>query len=1458
MRRILSMLLALVMVFTAIPWAAMAEETQNDTTVDTGEVTVEGTNGFGRLLSADIQEYQEDTAEEYQGGYTVTDLVIEGNTATVTYDALGEANLVVALYTEDGIQLLTSANTTVTADATEATVTFAGEMPEYFLASAYLVDTYDFSPLCEAYDTPMYTQDMQELLASTVEDYDPDRVLQLTEDTTTNFAVYAEGVILIDGADGVNTVASADDENLVYVIENADAQITGLAVGDILVYEYGEEELLIVRVSAITVDGTSVTITGDDTLSMDEAFDIVKVESHTNSDSAEVSDLDAEDGIDFVDDSQTAPLLNAIDGSVSAGKTLSFEIKEKEITSKDGNRKATFSATWDLSLEIEVDYYISWKRSHVELKIDYETALVGSIDGSIEFELKDFASLKIKPVSGVTIKLEPKLELEFSGEVSLSVALSGTLGVKLDTKKNAKNQCTVPKVSVSLEAEGSIFFGISLNPTVTLINKKVTKLTASVPIGLNIEAEADLLKGEIALGTEESIHTCNHCLDISVSVSLKAKAEAKFLNAKKLTVTKTFDAILKEFPFYWSFTENDFGSGSCPHVSYLTSFLVKYKDESYVTEAEVTVTGRDGTEHEEIAFTNKFGTAYFYLPAGKYTATITDGTFTKTTKFTISDEARQKTVTLKEEKEGDSFYDRLIENLKFPDIIDLVTTLASGTCGADLSWKLSGSGMLIISGSGDMDYFSTEKEVPWHDYRDTIKKVTFPNGLSSIGNYAFKNCINLTQIRIPDSVTSLGYEAFEKSGLTYVTVPGSVGMLAGSVFNDCDSLAIVTLENGPVTIQKWAFGDCDSLTSIHIPGSVKYIVTKAFESCDSLETVTMDPGILAINAEAFGFCTALKKVQLSSTLETIKKGAFESCWSLESITLPGSLAEIEQYAFRQCNSITDVYYAGSEESWNAISIGVDNEDLTSATIHYNSTGPAAGTNVAVTQGQAASGEDAPTLDAVYGGEYSTEETESITLKKATFSGLVPGEEYLLLAMASIDTDAPIAPENLLFIDQAAAGEDGTLTFTYVQRVTTDPSFVVACGAASKTLSDAAITFPEMIADGELHAVEPTVVYDGATLQEGRDYEITGTVSYTEAGTYVCYIRGIHNYTGTMKCTYTVAAAEEPEAPTDPTDPEEPTDPEVPTDPVDPEEPELNGVIRIAGDDRIATSLMLADQLKEVLRVEKFDAVVVASALNFPDALTGSYLAAEKDAPILLTYPAAHAKIRAYIQENLKPGGMVYILGGEGAVSADFANGLGGFSIKRLAGSDRFGTNLAIMEEAGVSADQPVLIATAVNFADSLSASAAGLPMVLVYGSLREDQKEFLATTSKNFIIIGGEAAVSPALEAELKAIGSVTRVAGSSRYETSVLVAERFVQNPDAVILAYAKNFPDGLCGGPLAYALGAPLILTDSGASGTADGYVRNITSGIVVGGAGLISDAATRDIFDLAANAEIPQTGR
>ena len=92
----------------------------------------------------------------------------------------------------------------------------------------------------------MYTRDMQELLASTVDDYDPDRVLNLDSDKTTNFAVYGEDTIVIDYVPGVNTVSAIDDESRTYVINNADDQIKALQPGDVLAYPFAVNDILIV------------------------------------------------------------------------------------------------------------------------------------------------------------------------------------------------------------------------------------------------------------------------------------------------------------------------------------------------------------------------------------------------------------------------------------------------------------------------------------------------------------------------------------------------------------------------------------------------------------------------------------------------------------------------------------------------------------------------------------------------------------------------------------------------------------------------------------------------------------------------------------------------------------------------------------------------------------------------------------------------------------------------------------------------------------------------------------------------------------------------------------------------------------------------------------------------------------------------------------------------------------
>lgn len=301
------------------------------------------------------------------------------------------------------------------------------------------------------------------------------------------------------------------------------------------------------------------------------------------------------------------------------------------------------------------------------------------------------------------------------------------------------------------------------------------------------------------------------------------------------------------------------------------------------------------------------------------------------------------------------------------------------------------------------------------------------------------------------------------------------------------------------------------------------------------------------------------------------------------------------------------------------------------------------------------------------------------------------------------------------------------------------------------------------------------------------------------------------------------------------------------------------VARLAGSDRFDTAIKVAEELKFQTGREAFDTILLASGTNFADALGGSYLAAVKNAPILLSHTDSfNRKTADYIRANLASGGTVYILGGESAVSASMEDMLSGLKIKRLAGSDRFETNLLILREAGVTAGQEMLVCTGTNFADSLSGSATGMPILMVNNgsaSLSRNQQDYLKNLDVSFCIIGGEGAVNSRLEAALKAYGSTRRLAGADRFETSVLVARAFFEAPSAAVLAYARNFPDGLCGGALAYAMDAPLILTMTGRDTMAASYAKGtgITQGIVLGGESLISDSAVRWILSMKAEHNI-----
>ena len=296
----------------------------------------------------------------------------------------------------------------------------------------------------------------------------------------------------------------------------------------------------------------------------------------------------------------------------------------------------------------------------------------------------------------------------------------------------------------------------------------------------------------------------------------------------------------------------------------------------------------------------------------------------------------------------------------------------------------------------------------------------------------------------------------------------------------------------------------------------------------------------------------------------------------------------------------------------------------------------------------------------------------------------------------------------------------------------------------------------------------------------------------------------------------------------------------------------NQIIRIAGGGRAETAYKVANALKAELRVDRFDAVIVATSKGFADALAGSYLAVEKNAPILLVNSEKEenvALLHTYIKENLKENGTVYILGGEKAVGKNVENIDGNYTVTRLGGGDRYVTNLKILEEADITGSE-LIVATGKTFADSLSASATKRPILLVKPgqTLNDEQKAFAQKVKGGKIyIVGGKDAVSKDYAEEFEAYGEVIRVAGETRQETSVKVAETFFPDAVTAVVASAGNYPDGLCGGPLAASINAPLVLTNDKNTTVVENYVdeKGFEAGTVLGGESALMEKSVEAVF-------------
>ena len=375
-----AMLLSLCIVIVPVTTVTAVED--NTTPVNNDEnsvastennLSVTGTNGFGNLLSEEIADKQAEQQENM--GNNIFSVEIENNVAKVDFETTENGTLVVGIYDEDGIQMITSASIAVTPDQKNTTVELDNDkMPEYFYIKAFIVDSNTLRPMCTSYKSPNYTQEMQEFLSKTTDDFEQEKVLNLDEDKSNNFAVYSDDTKIITESTEYNQVLSVDDENQVYVIGNIDSSVSSLKTGDVFAQNYDENNILIVKVATISIDGTTATITGQET-DMEEVFDYIKIDT--------VSDIgEADVNTDRMDDDMTFE-------GMSEEKTTSSSAKS---TSASGSKgvSADASASGDtkfLKYEFEKEFYNSTNdpldNGHVE-----PISVAGKVKGSVELSMK--------------------------------------------------------------------------------------------------------------------------------------------------------------------------------------------------------------------------------------------------------------------------------------------------------------------------------------------------------------------------------------------------------------------------------------------------------------------------------------------------------------------------------------------------------------------------------------------------------------------------------------------------------------------------------------------------------------------------------------------------------------------------------------------------------------------------------------------------------------------------------------------------------------------------------------------------------------------------------------------------------------------------------------------------------------------------------------------------------------
>lgn len=233
-----------------------------------------------------------------------------------------------------------------------------------------------------------------------------------------------------------------------------------------------------------------------------------------------------------------------------------------------------------------------------------------------------------------------------------------------------------------------------------------------------------------------------------------------------------------------------------------------------------------------------------------------------------------------------------------------------------------------------------------------FESITIPDSIESIGEDAFWECNGLKKVYVSsiEDWCKIKFEDISSNPIVYareiyidgelatdITIPKGITKICDYAFVGCDTITNVVIPNSVISIGNSAFFDCSNLKNISIPNSVISIGDSAFYHCYNLKNISIPNSVVNIGAGAFSGCSNLEEVEIPDGIKFIKDSTFAFCENLTTIIIPQSVKEIGNLAFYRdsSNYLSNVLFKGSKSQWDSIHISGGYTDFFNSVIHYD-------------------------------------------------------------------------------------------------------------------------------------------------------------------------------------------------------------------------------------------------------------------------------------------------------------------------------------------------------------------------------------------------------------------------------------------------------------------------------------------------------------------------------------------